>query len=190
MNYAEIYSEDYYSLYGNMGIPYIGNQLLMGNFRLLAYNLKSMFPDAKTHLDVGCAAGYLVDKMRDIGLESTGVDLPYIIKTTNVQNLHAFDLTKIYLPDVLPDSKYDLVTCIEVAEHIYKEDENNFFFNLKNVTGKYLMFSSAEDYDEPTHVNVHPAEYWKQKLTEFGFSELKKSYRPIPWATFWKKNDG
>lgn len=188
MNYEEIYNKDYYSSYGHHKTEYITDKWLMGNFKLLAFSLKNKFPDVKTHLDVGCAAGFLVKNMREVGIESTGVDLPYIIGSTNVEGLHAYDLTRIYLPHVLPHKKYDLVTCIEVAEHIYPEDENELFVNLRNLTGKYLMFSSdSNDVSEPTHVNVNDAGYWSARLKVNGFIPIPESYRPIPWAMFFRK---
>lgn len=186
-NYNDIYNNDYYEAYGGINIPYKDNAMISGTFRLLAMYIKSNFR-IKTHLDIGCAYGFLSKYMNELGYLSHGVDLPYSILDAGKKYLYPCDIAKENIHEVVPYPKYDFVTCIEVLEHIYPEDEEKAIKNVVSMANRYILFSSiADDEDEPTHVNLHDRDYWIEKFAQYGFVVSSPNFYPIPWSILFEK---
>lgn len=118
-------------------------------------------------LDVGCAKGFLVEALRDRGVEAFGIDISeYAIGEVR--------------PDLEPycrvasavepfDERYDLVTCIEVLEHLGEEDGRTAIANICRSAEDVLFSSTPDDFTEPTHVNVRPRSWWIERFAEHGF---------------------
>jgi hypothetical protein len=86
------------------------------------------------------------------------------------------------LTDPLP-RHYDLVTCIEVIEHIPPDDAEVSVANLCASADRILLSSTPHDYSEPTHVNVHPPEDWAAQLARHGF--LRNLDVDVTFLTEW-----
>jgi GT2 family glycosyltransferase len=120
-----------------------------------------------TALDVGCAHGFLVEALRDRGVDAGGFDISeYAISQAR--------------PDVAPHlwvgnvvdpiaGRYDLVTCIEVLEHLEENDAATAVANICAVTDDVIFTSTPDDYREETHLNVRPPEYWSELFGRHGF---------------------
>jgi GT2 family glycosyltransferase/predicted nucleic acid-binding Zn-ribbon protein len=118
-------------------------------------------------LDVGCAKGFLVEALRDRGVEAFGIDISeYAIGEVR--------------PDLEPhcrvasavepfDEHYDLITCIEVLEHLGEEDGRTAIANICRSADDVLLSSTPDDVTEPTHVNVRPCSWWIERFAEHGF---------------------
>jgi 2-polyprenyl-6-hydroxyphenyl methylase/3-demethylubiquinone-9 3-methyltransferase len=81
--------------------------------------------DGKTALDVGCGAGLLAEPLARLGAKVTGIDAaPELIAVARA-HAEAQGLAIDYLP--LPVEQvggaYDLVTCLEVIEHVADPSE-------------------------------------------------------------------
>jgi len=148
------------------GVPYERNDHWLEFFARMAEQIQKSLRPA-TVLDAGCALGMLVEALRDLGVEAYGVDISeYAIA-------EASDSVKKYvrqasLTEPLPD-RYDLITCVEVIEHIPSIDAERAIANLCTATDRVLLSSSPFDYSEPTHVNVHPPEEWAALFARHGF---------------------
>ena len=118
-------------------------------------------------LDVGCAKGFLVEALRDRGVEAFGIDISeYAIGEVR--------------PDLEPycrvasavepfDEHYDLTTCIEVLEHLGEQDGRTALANICRSAEDVLFSSTPDDFTEPTHVNVRPCSWWIERFAEHGF---------------------
>ena len=118
-------------------------------------------------LDVGCAKGFLVESLRDRGVEAFGIDISeYAISEVR--------------PDIRPycrvasavdplDCSYDLIVCIEVLEHLGEEEGRAAIANICRSTNDVLFSSTPDDVIEPTHVNVRPRSWWIERFAEQGF---------------------
>lgn len=170
------------------GEPYVRNDKWLGVFRHFAFNIKSLIP-AKTVLDAGCAKGFLVEALREQGMEAYGVD----ISSSAIGE--AYESIKPYvrvgsLTEPL-NQRYDLIVTIEVIEHIPASDALKAIANLCAASDDILFSSSPFDYDEPTHINVHPPEYWAVQFAKHGFfrdCSFDGSFL-TPWTVRYRKRD-
>jgi len=159
------YDANYYA--NSCGLPYEHNETWMGFFNLVADRIvNELHPHSV--LDAGCAMGFLVEALRQRGVEAWGID----ISDYAIQNV---------LPDYQPYCKvglitepfshphYDLIVCIEVVEHLTAEEAMYAVENLCKHSDDILLSSTPYDFSEPTHVNVQPPEYWVALFNRFGF---------------------
>src|SRR6476620_2014570 len=102
--------------------------------------------------DAGCAWGLLVEAFRDRGVEAWGVDLsPYAIGQVR-QDLQPYCRMGSLTEPI--EGSFDLITCIEVLEHMPENEAEKAIRNLCGATDTILFSSTPSDFSEPTHVNV------------------------------------
>jgi hypothetical protein len=142
-----------------------------------------------TVLDAGCAIGLLVEQLRNRGVEAYGVDISdYALSQVPDQvREHCW---RGSLVEPLP-RRYDLITCIEVVEHMPAPVSSRALANLCASTDRILLSSSPRDHGEPTHVNVHPPEHWTALLAHHGLvRDLEYDASFItPWAALYVRGD-
>jgi 2-polyprenyl-3-methyl-5-hydroxy-6-metoxy-1,4-benzoquinol methylase len=122
----------------------------------------------RTVLDVGCGKGFLVESLRDRGVEAYGFDVSeYAISEVR--------------PDMRPycwvgsasaaiDKDYDLITCIEVCEHLPESDAHEAVRQMTSHADTILFSSTPSDFTEPTHVNVRPVIDWVRLFASLSFA--------------------
>lgn len=163
------YDENYYKYY--CGSPdYTTNSSFIEFFKIIAMHIKEKF-NPKTVLDAGCACGHLVAALRDLGIDAYGVDISeYAIRQAreDIKPYCKVSSLTSKLPADFPD-KYDLVTNIEVLEHLYEDDCLKALDLLCQYSDMILFSSSPDDFTEETHVNVQPLEYWVKHFAKNGF---------------------
>jgi SAM-dependent methyltransferase len=148
------------------GRPYGRNEHWLGFFGRIADRIVRDIAPGRV-LDAGCAMGLLVEALRERGVEAWGIDVsPYAISQVH-------DSVKAYcregsITDPF-DGRYDLITCIEVVEHMPPADAEAAVANLCGHADDVLFSSSSTDYREPTHVNVQPPEHWAELFARHGF---------------------
>lgn len=168
MNELKGYDEDYYKNY--LGMDYTDKNAWEPFFRSVASRIAADFSPS-TVLDVGCAFGYLVEYLRDLGIEAWGIDTSeYAIEhvSPNIKPYVRVCSATDSLPDDMPQ-RYDMVTNIEVLEHIVAEEAMLAMSRYCGYSDRVLFSSSAEDIENPTHVNVHQPQYWAQCFAQYGF---------------------
>ena len=185
------YSEEYYDFYhsGGESVNYFESPEIIAMQEKFAAGIIGLLHPGKT-LDVGCACGHLVSALRDSGVEAYGTDASaYAIE--HVRPEYRKFCCRSALPDiVLPDSfpkKYDLVTCIEVIEHINGTDNEKAISSLTALSDTVLFSSTPDDFDEPTHINVHPISFWCGEFAKFGFypdTDTDLSFGPPQFLLF------
>ena len=166
---ASEYGCDYYDAYGRLG-PCVytrENPHWLRFFGSVADEIIRQL-NPRTVLDVGCAKGFLVECLRDRGVEAYG-----------------FDVSEYAIREVRPDIKaycwvgsatsgisknYDLISCIEVCEHLSETDAQDAIRQMTSHTDTILFSSTPSDFTEPTHVNVRPIIDWLRLFAEFSFA--------------------
>lgn len=141
----------------------------------------------KSYLDIGSGTGAMVNMARKIGIRSYGVDVingpeHWFINHNLEDPMYLAEQHDDKLISVIregyeqhndPDPQFDLITCIEVAEHISPRYSNNLVDTISRHTkrGGILVFSSAPPGQSGEHhVNCQPAQYWRDMFYEVGLS--------------------
>lgn len=172
------------------GRPYERNEYWLAFFHQMARRIVEDL-EPKTVLDAGCAMGILVECLRGLGVEAWGVDVSkYAIDSVHSsvkEYCHQASLAES-LPGSVP-SHFDLVTCIEVVEHMPPDETDTAIDNLCGVSDRVLFSSSPHDYAEATHVNVRPHEEWGALFARRGFLrnlDINPTF-VTPWAVLYER---
>lgn len=143
----------------------------------------------RTVLDVGCARGLLVQSFAIQGVDARGFD----ISAHAIESAHEDVRDRLSVASATEriDGRYDLVTCIEVLEHMSATDAQLAIDQLTAVTDRVLFSSSPEDHDEPTHINTNPGEQWAAWFAERGFfRRVDVDVSMIaPWAVVFERGE-
>jgi SAM-dependent methyltransferase len=169
------------------GIPYERNDYWLGYFDELAGRLARELNPGSV-LDAGCALGMLVEGFRKLGVDAHGIDISeYAIANTDPA-IREF-VTVGSLVDPITEH-YDLITCIEVLEHLEPADAYRAMENLCGATDQLLFCSTPFDLHEPTHVNVKPPEDWAAALATHGFTRDFSFDATFiaPWAALYRRS--
>lgn len=149
------------------------------HFQVIANSLnKTIKP--RIALDIGCAKGYLVYLLNNIGINSYGVDVSnYAISHGQAEikeKLYALDIEKdIFL---FPDASFDLIILLEVLEHLNNFD--HLLNEIKRLLKKdgYALISTPPPHgrgakNDKTHINLHPKKFWVELFNRFGLILVK-----------------
>lgn len=175
------YEEDYYNNYdiGDKTVRYLESPELRGFLASVARDLTAHF-HPKTVLDAGCAMGVLVSEFVKQGVDAFGLDLSeYAVTHTDpvaVGRCFRGSLAETFPPQ-LP-RRFDLVTCMEVVEHMSPEEGRAAIANLCAVTDTVIFCSTPDGFEDKTHINVQEREYWAACFAENGFFD-DLEYRPL-----------
>ena len=138
-------------------------------------------------LDVGCGVGAWLRAARDLGAaEVVGVDGDYVDRAQLVIDEHAFipaDLAARSLRDALGEraSSFDLVICVEVAEHLPHDRAPALVAELTSL-GDVVLFSAGAPFQYGTHhINEQWPEYWAILFRAQGFACFD-CLRSLLWA--------
>lgn len=182
------YGAAYFRNYWGDGGPYERNERWLKFFGEVADGIVRDFAP-KTVLDAGCAMGFLVEALRERGVEASGIDISeYAIEQVDEAAAPYCKVASVTEP---LGGRYDLIACIEVLEHLPAADADKAIANLCAATDRLLISSTPGDFGEPTHLNVQPPEAWSAKLAQEGFfRDLDHDLTYIsPWAALYGRRD-
>jgi SAM-dependent methyltransferase len=119
-------------------------------------------------LDVGCGIGAYLRLFKEFGTGSIfGVDgIPLTATALRADQYAQQDLLK---PLEL-HRRFDLVVCVEVAEHLAKTDADRLLESISRHAQRLIVFSAATP-DQPGlgHINCRPIEYWLERWAALGW---------------------
>ncbi len=185
-----LYDESYYRTYEGGSYDRGGHWTRF--FGYIAEEVVARWAPATT-LDAGCALGIFVEELRRRGVQSWGVDVSeYAIG-------QAGDEARPYcfvgslaeeLPEGLP-RRYDLVSCIEVLEHLDRAEGDRAIGRLCAVTDRILFSSTPDGYREPTHFTCRPPEEWSAVFARHGFVRAFDTDAGFvaPWAVVYERRE-
>lgn len=140
-------------------------------------------------LDAGCAMGFLVEALAKRGVDAHGVDVSeYAISQVDESVSERCRVGSLTEP---LERRYDLITCIEVVEHVPPAEVDKVIANLCTATDQLLLSTTPGDFGEPTHLNVQPPEYWTALLAREGFlREVDRDFSFLsPWAGLYRRTE-
>lgn len=162
---GDLFDANYYQL-GCGDAPYQRERVWLEFFGGVADRIIQRLAP-RTVLDAGCAMGFLVEALRDRGVAAEGVDISeYAIRQVRADIQPYCRVGSILEP--FPQ-RYDLLTCIEVLEHLPPAAAEPAVANLCRHADDILFSSSPRDFVEATHFNVQPPEYWAELFALNGF---------------------
>ena len=113
-------------------------------------------------VDVGCGSGTYVYALAEEGIKVQGYDINDVVQGKDL-------LTKQSIFDL--DHKSDLTICLEVAEHIESEHNDDIVEKLyQNIEpGGTLIFTAAHPGQQGIgHINCQEKDYWWEKFAQKG----------------------
>jgi len=188
-----VYNNDYYNTsFG--GIPYNrsshdGHWLKF--FNEIATELVEIYRPNKV-LDVGCAKGFLVESLRDRNVAAYGFDISEVAISEVREDIKPYCWIGSVDDPIMYEKKYDLIVCIETLEHVSEKMARQAIELMCKHADTVLFSSSPTDFDEPTHINVKPAEYWNELFAENGFSVAHEDWTKstiAPQALLYRKQE-
>jgi len=162
-----VFGADYYSK-GLGAVPYERNPHWLNFFALIAGELVRSLSPRKV-LDAGCAWGFLVEAFWDRGVAACGVDISHYAISKVRPDIAEYCL-QASLTRPFEGAPYDLITCIEVLEHMPAPEARLAIENMTRAADCILFSSTPDDFEEATHVNVRPVYDWLRLFAEFQFS--------------------
>lgn len=132
-------------------------------------------------LDVGCGTGTWLSVFSDSGISDyMGIDrADYSADSFHIDPAH-YSKRDLEKPLCL-NRKFDLVLCLEVAEHLDERFEDVLVSSL-TTHGDMVLFSAAIPGQEGDgHVNEKWLSYWVSKFAGYHF-QLFDCVRPLIWA--------
>ncbi len=131
-------------------------------------------------LDVGCGLGNWIEVSKKLGvLKVVGIDGHYIDHTLLKIEESEF-IEKDLSTSFNLNQKFDLVFCLEVAEHLPSSSAENLIQSLVN-HADVIMFSAAiPGQGGQRHINEQWPKYWQTKFEKYGF-EMIDFFRPKIW---------
>jgi D-inositol-3-phosphate glycosyltransferase len=167
------YDEEYFVQYGRgpfsyqTSAPYRrGESLWREYFGQIADLIVSELAP-RTVLDAGCAIGFLVEALRERGVEAWGVDISEYAIEQVPETIRPFCWAGSITDEFERD--YDLIVCIEVLEHLPPHLAPIAVANFGDHTNRVLFSASPDGFRDPTHLNVQPTDYWVELFARHGF---------------------
>lgn len=117
----------------------------------------------ETVLDIGCGPGHFVDACRYHGIDAKGYDIDERVRgKEHLEYKSVFDIK---------DEKADIVICLEVAEHIDSDFEDEVVAKVAGATKNTLIWTAAAvGQGGIGHINCKDKQEWADKLTKAGLT--------------------
>ncbi len=165
-----LYGAAYYETHcsaNDCDVPYSWDEpMWVDMFRHLANEIVVRWSPRRT-FDAGCAIGLLVGSLWDKGVEAYGRDIsPFAISQVRPDVRQYCSVGSVADPI---DGRYDMITCIEVLEHMPEDEAHAAIAAMCQATDRILFSSIPDGFDEPTHINLHPLRYWVDAFAQRGF---------------------
>jgi cyclopropane fatty-acyl-phospholipid synthase-like methyltransferase len=142
-------------------------------------------------LDVGCGTGAWLREWQNAGVKlAHGIDRSYVRKKSllvRTEDFTVVDLSKRF--DL--GRRYDLVSSLEVAEHLPRSASEDFIFSLVTHSELVLFSAATRGQGGENHINERPLSFWQRAFAAHGyaaFDAIRPRFRydstVQPWYKF------
>jgi 2-polyprenyl-3-methyl-5-hydroxy-6-metoxy-1,4-benzoquinol methylase len=159
-------------------------QSFAGVFTETAAFLASTFAEATSFLDVGCAKGFLVRALREMGKECWGVDhSPWALE-------HAEPAAFPYLirgsaEAIAIERRFDIVLAFDLLPHLTEEQASQFLSTAREWTDVALVavipsfeteeqerrYPQADDDADLSHILMRSRRWWHERILRAGWRQ-------------------
>lgn len=126
------------------------------------------FYKPKNVLDVGCGLGTWSYVFKQKGINVVGLDWDGVNRDLLVLEENEFIPTDLEKGFQLQE-KFDLIICLEVAEHLSEDSSDVFIKSLVNHSDVILFSAAIPNQGGDHHVNEQPFQYWINKFSLYSF---------------------
>lgn len=125
--------------------------------------IKTIYPSAKTLIDIGCGPGWQVNLANKLGFFAIGVDGD---ENCNPDIIHDFTIGK---PPI--NKKFDIAWSVEFLEHVEEQYIDNFLYLFEKCN--FVVCTASPYKSGHHHVNPQEQDYWIEKFKNYNleFSE-------------------
>jgi len=147
----------------------------------------------RTVVDVGCGIGTFTKVFKENGAKILGIDGPWCKKDLLFKNIEPSEFLEVELEkEISLSQRFDLVVCLEVAEHLTPGRAETFVRDLTRL-GDIILFSAAiPNQGGENHFNEQWPEYWQRYFSNFN-CRFFDCLRPIFWENkkifYWYKQN-
>lgn len=143
---------------------------LRGDYGTLADGLLEVV-DFDTALDVGCANGFLLERFRSSGKEVAGIERsPEVRKVLPRPLAEVVAVGDFAEVPKLWSRRFDLVCCVEVAEHVEPHRSEELVEVLAGQAGRWIYFTAAPlGQSGHGHINLRPHDEWLSWFEDRGW---------------------
>jgi SAM-dependent methyltransferase len=142
--------------------------------------LLQRFVHVSSVLDVGCGVGTWLSAFREHGVSDVmGLDGTYVDRARLQIPAEQFVPCDLTAPPELP-RKFDLVTSLEVAEHLPAGAADGFVRYLTSFSPAVLFSAAVPGQGGKHHVNEQWPDYWAARFEQHGFTVVD-CLRPLLW---------
>ena len=162
-----LYDKEYYESF--KPAPYVRSPVWLWRFAWVADQIiRTLRP--RRLLDVGCAMGFLVEALRDRGVDAWGINISHFAIQSVRSDIKPYCQETSVLEYSPSDRPFDVLTCIELLEHIAPDDLPQVIAKIASLTDTVLFSSMPSAYADHTHLSVRPIEGWLELFGNHGFS--------------------
>jgi hypothetical protein len=120
-------------------------------------------------LDVGCGLGTWLTAFSDLGVDDLdGIDGDWVDQSCFMLPPKHFQVANLNTSFNL-GRKYDLVICLEVAEHLDDEHSDLLIQSLCSHSDRILFSAATPHQPGENHLNLHYPEYWQRLFASRGY---------------------
>ena len=133
----------------------------------IAVFFQEIFSPARI-LDIGCGPGEYLRAFSNLGIEAVGCDGASngVRRVSSAALAFVHDLRK----PLVFNKKFDLVMCIEVAEHLPKSSSATLVGSICENSNDVIVFTAAPPgCPGDDHINCQPIQFWSELFLSHGF---------------------
>jgi 2-polyprenyl-3-methyl-5-hydroxy-6-metoxy-1,4-benzoquinol methylase len=138
-------------------------------------------------LDVGCGNGSWLKVAEKLGItDLKGIDAQEQLPGEWPLPADKFELVNLQEPFDL-NRKFDMVLCLEVAEHLPEKDASNLIESLTKHSDLIVFSAAIPRQGGYMHINEQAPAYWQKLFNQSGFNTYD-DIRPVIWNNekiFW-----
>jgi hypothetical protein len=136
----------------------------------------------KSIADIGGGIGTWCKVFDEFQIEATCYDGEYAKPVC--KNFYSCDLSQ----PLQINKRFDLVLCLEVAEHLPEDRANYFIKDLSNLSNIVIFSAAIKGQGGTNHINEQPHEYWHNLFAANGFkinTDLRDIVRTLQGVEWW-----